>query len=106
MGSMRLRLFSSSSGCKKKEMYESDHFRRKRLRQSSEQANGSNPDPAKLVPFGPFGAGQMTGHPIGLVIVIGVVLMGLLISPLFMLFFAASLLLGGGLGAILWLRHR
>ena len=38
------------------------------------------PEPKHLVPFGPYGAGQWTAHPIGLVIVIGLVLMGLSFS--------------------------
>jgi hypothetical protein len=64
------------------------------------------PEPKHLVPFGPGGAGQWTAHPIGLVIVIGLVLMGLVsrtpVSEL-MLF---SLLGGAVVGFFLWLYHR
>jgi len=64
------------------------------------------PEPKHLVPFGPGGAGQWTAHPIGLVIVIGLVLMGLVsrtpVSDL-MLF---SLLGGAVVGLFLWLYHR
>ena len=64
------------------------------------------PEPKQLVPFGPGGVGQWTAHPIGLVIVIGLVLMGLVSrSPVrdLMLF---SLLGGAIVGLFLWLYHR
>lgn len=57
-------------------------------------------------PFGRGAVGQWTAHPIGLVIVIGLVLMGLLSrTPLsdLMLF---SLLCGAIVGFFLWLHHR
>jgi hypothetical protein len=49
---------------------------------------------------------SLTGHPIGLVIVLGLLLMGLLGLPEYRLFFVGSLVLGGLLGLSLWLRHR
>jgi hypothetical protein len=64
------------------------------------------PESKHLVPFGPYGAGQWTAHPIGLVIVLGLLLMGLLGMPEYRLFFVGSLVLGGLLGFSLWLRHR
>ena len=64
------------------------------------------PEPKHLVPFGPYGAGQWTAHPIGLVIVIGLVLMGLVsrtpVSDLVLF----SLLGGAIFGVLLWLYHR
>ena len=53
---------------------------------SYEHADASNlqpkdvwtPESKHLVPFGPYGAGHWTAHPIGLVIVIGLVFMGLI----------------------------
>jgi hypothetical protein len=64
------------------------------------------PESKHLVPFGPGGVGQWTAHPIGLVIVIGLVLMGLVsrtpVSDLMLL----SLLGGGVVGICLWLYHR
>jgi hypothetical protein len=64
------------------------------------------PEPKHLVPFGPYGAGQWTAHPIGLVIVIGLVFMGLVSrTPLSDLMFF-SLLGGAVVGMFLWLYHR
>ncbi len=64
------------------------------------------PESKHLVPFGPGGVGQWTAHPIGLVIVIGLVLMGLVsrtpVSDLILL----SLLGGAVVGICLWLYHR
>jgi hypothetical protein len=81
---------------------------------SYERADASNlrpkdvwtPEPEHLVPFGPSGAGQWTAHPIGLVIVIGLVLMGLVSrTPVSDLMFL-SLLGGAVVGMFLWLHHR
>lgn len=64
------------------------------------------PDAAHLVPFGPYGAGQMTGDPIGLVIVFGLLLLGLLSRTPVASLLLASALPGGICGLVLWLRHR
>jgi hypothetical protein len=66
----------------------------------------SAPSPANLVPFGPLGAGQWTGHPIGLVIVLGFVAMALIGIPESRAFFAISLGLGVVAGLLLWFWHR
>jgi len=65
-----------------------------------------NPEPKHLVPFGPYGAGQWTAHPIGLVIVIGMLLMGLVSRTPVSFLLLASLLGGAIFGFLLWLRHR
>ena len=68
--------------------------------------HNAEPHPIEVVPFGIYGGGRMTGHPIGLVIVFGIVLMGLVGIPEARLFFAGSLILGSVFGLLLWLRHR
>ena len=62
--------------------------------------------PANVVPFGPLGGGQWTGHAIGLFIVFGFVLMALVGVPESRLFFAMSLGLSAVFGAGLYLWHR
>lgn len=59
-----------------------------------------------IVPFGPAGAGQWTGHAIGLFIVLGFILMALVGIPESRFFFLTSLSLGTVLGCVLWLWHR
>jgi len=60
----------------------------------------------QLVPFGPLGGGQWTGHPIGLVIVLGFIAMGVAGVPEWRGFFLLSASLGVLLGGVLWLWHR
>jgi hypothetical protein len=64
------------------------------------------PGPHNLVPFGPYGGGQWTAHPIGLVIVIGFLLMGLVSRTPVSLLLLLSLLGGAIVGFFLWLHHR
>lgn len=64
------------------------------------------PHPAKVVPFGYYGAGFWTGHPIGLLIVIGVLFIGFVALPEARLFFALAIPAGGIFGFFLWLLHR
>jgi hypothetical protein len=64
------------------------------------------PDPAKLVPFGYYGAGLWTGHPIGLVIVIGLLAMGIVGLPEARWFLALAAPAGAICGFFLWLQHR
>ena len=61
---------------------------------------------SQLVPFGPLGGGQWTGHPIGLVIVLGFLAMGIVGIPEWRGFFLLSAMLGAVLGCALWLWHR
>ena len=68
--------------------------------------HASSSEPKHVVPFGPYGAGQWTAHPIGLLIVIGMLAMGLVATEELRWLILASA--GGGLvlGLLLWLRHR
>ena len=64
------------------------------------------PESKHPVPFGPYGGGQWTAHPIGLLLVIGLLLMGLVsrteVSGLLLL----SLAGGAIVGLFLWLHHQ
>jgi hypothetical protein len=68
--------------------------------------HNAEPHASKLMPFGQYGAGLFTGHPVGLVIVLGILFTGLVGIPEARSFFAASAALGTVLGFFLWLRHR
>jgi predicted lipid-binding transport protein (Tim44 family) len=66
----------------------------------------SLPDPATVRPYGLYGGGLLTGHPIGLLIAGALMLIALVKLPEARLFFAGSLILGTLIGFVLWLRHR
>jgi hypothetical protein len=63
-------------------------------------------DRTAVVPFGRYGAGLLTGHPVGLVVAAGVVLITLVAIPPARWFFAGSLALGAVIGFFLWLHNR
>lgn len=75
---------------------------------SNRRACPREPETAQIrvVPFGPYGGGQYTSHPIGLVIVIGLIAMALVGLPEARGFFVISLGLGVIVGFLLWLYHR
>jgi hypothetical protein len=62
--------------------------------------------PAEVVPYGKFGAGVWTGHPAGLIVVIGILLVGLIGIPEWRYFFAATVLLGSVVAYFLVRRQR
>ena len=66
----------------------------------------SDVDPREVIPFGRYGAGLLTAHPVGLVVVFGLLLMGLAGLPEARWFFAGALVLGGIFGLFLRLRRR
>jgi hypothetical protein len=68
--------------------------------------HSAEPDLTKIVPFGRYGGGEWTAHPIGLVILLGFLLMGLVGIPQFKWFFVGALVLGSFCGLLLWLYHR
>jgi hypothetical protein len=57
-------------------------------------------------PFGRFGVGTITGHPVGLLVVAAVIFISIVALPEASLFLAASLPIGCLFGLFLWLRHR
>lgn len=79
-------------------------FRRHPLGEVVARAN-DDWHPAQVVPIGRFGAGVWTGHPIGLFIASGLVLIGLIGIPEWRWFFGASVVLGGLYGYFLWRRQ-
>jgi len=64
------------------------------------------PHVTKVVPFGIYGGGVLTGHPIGLVIVIGLLFMGFIGLPEARWFFALAVPAGAICGFFMWLFHR
>jgi hypothetical protein len=64
------------------------------------------PDPNEVSPAGRTGAGLLTSHPVGLVVLFGLLFMGLTEMPEARWFFGGALLLGGAYGLSLWLHHR
>jgi hypothetical protein len=77
-----------------------DTFRMHRASHSDE------PHPKDVVPFGKYGGGGWTGHPIGLVIALGIVIMALIGIPESREFLAAALPLGAIFGFVLWKLHQ
>jgi len=74
------------------------------MKAHSKEATG--PEPSHLVPSGPYGGGQWTAHPIGLVIVIGLLIMGFVAMPQTRWLLVGSAVGGTLFGFLLWLRHR
>lgn len=68
----------------------------------------SNEDhhPLQVVPYGRFGAGLWTGHPVGLFIVAGLITIALIGIPAWRWFFGATVLVGSLAGYLLWRRHQ
>jgi hypothetical protein len=73
---------------------------------AQDRESNAEPAPATIVPFDRYGAGNLTGHPVGLVIVVGLVLMGFFGLPEYRVFFVAAIALGAVWGGILWRLHR
>jgi hypothetical protein len=69
-------------------------------------SRNSLPHPTEVRPYGRFGVGLLTGHPVGLLIVAAVVVLILWRLSEARWFFAGSVLLGVIFGLALWLYHR
>jgi hypothetical protein len=67
---------------------------------------GPESNPNAIRPYGRFGVGTITGHPVGLLIVAAVILLSLEGLPEARAFLVASLPVGFLFGLFLWLRHR
>lgn len=61
--------------------------------------------PMEVVPHGKLGAGLWTGHPIGFVIVAGLIIIGLVGIPVWRWFFGAAVIGGSLVGYFLWRRQ-
>jgi hypothetical protein len=59
----------------------------------------------EVVPYGKFGAGLWTGHPAGLIAVIGILIVGLVGIPEWRYFFSATVIVGSLVAYALWRRH-
>ena len=79
-------------------------LRHRPFREVAAHTNEDRP-PLQVLPFGQYGAGVWTGHPIGLFIVAGFVLIGLIGIPEWRWFFGATVLVGSVVGYMLWRRH-
>ena len=62
--------------------------------------------PGDVQPFGTNGVGLVTGHPVGLVLIVGVILMVVAYVPAARWFVGGAVLAGGVIGLLLWLRDR
>jgi hypothetical protein len=62
--------------------------------------------PLEVVPYGRFGAGLWTGHPAGLIVVIGILIVGLIGIPEWRYFFGATVFLGSLFAYTLYRRHQ
>lgn len=69
-------------------------------------SSSSTPDDTEVVPFERYGVGVLTAHPVGLVVVFGLLVLALIGLPEARWFVAGVILLGTICGFFLWLRHR
>jgi hypothetical protein len=58
-----------------------------------------------VVPYGKFGGGVWTGHRVGLIVVLGILIVGLVGLPEWRYFFGATVLIGSVVAYFLYRRH-
>jgi hypothetical protein len=63
-------------------------------------------DTDSVKPFGRYGVGVITEHPVGLLVIAAVILLTIETIPGARWFLAATLVAGTSFGFVLWLRHR
>jgi hypothetical protein len=74
------------------------------MRRASSPGLEFNPDDIR--PYGRFGVGTITGHPVGLLVVAAVIFLAIVALPEASLFLVTSLPVGCLFGLFLWLRHQ
>jgi hypothetical protein len=83
------------------------HFSSKSLcRDYAPPSRNPAEDADSVRPFGPSGVGLITGHPVGLVVALGIVLLTIIALPPARIFFLGAILFGGIIGFFLWLYNR
>jgi hypothetical protein len=70
------------------------------------RSSDSSWDWVDVRPYGRFGGGLLTGHPVGLIVIAAILVPSFWRIPAARLFFAGSVALGCVFGFLLWLRHR
>ena len=63
-------------------------------------------DESTVRPYGPFGVGILTAHPVGLLVIAAVILIAVTGIPAARAFFVGSVALVAIFGFFLWLYHR
>jgi hypothetical protein len=71
-----------------------------------QQESRDLPQPARVVPFGNYGGGLWTSHPIGLFIAVGLLAMGIIGLPEARWFLALAVPSGIICGVLMWLLYR
>lgn len=84
-------------------MYDNDSGSRTRRHFPAQNPELTTSD---VQPFGQGGVGVLTGHPVGLLVIVAVIFLTMEYIPAAGWFFVCSIALGGLIGFALWLRHR
>lgn len=94
------------------------HLRRRMIRSAGKPWNigfayrgeillrDSELDPDAVRPYGRYGVGKITEHPVGLLVVAFMIFLVLWTVPKAWMFLTGSIVLGALIGLVLWFRHR